>query len=87
MNSIIGIVATLASLIVIFFGLPAQILKNYRRKSTEGLSNNLIYSACSCYATWCLYGWTKPDYFLIIAQTPGIILSLILLYQLFLYKK
>ncbi len=85
--SIIGTFAVIASLTIIVIGLPAQIYKNYKRKSCDGIAPSLIYSACCTYTLWGLYGWTKPDWFLVIAQTPGSILALILLLQLFRYRK
>ena len=84
--SIIGIMATVASLTIIVLGLPAQIVKNYRRKTCDGIAPSLIYSACCTYTLWSLYGWFKPDWFLIVAQTPGCLLAFILLFQLFYYK-
>lgn len=85
--SIIGILATIASLTIVLLGLPAQIVKNYRRKSCDGLAPSLVYSACFSYTLWSLYGWTKPDWFLAIAQTPGCVLALVLLFQLLIYGK
>ena len=87
MNNIIGSIATIASLTVVFIGLPAQIFKNYKMKNTEGLADSLVYAACFTYTLWSLYGWTKPDLFIIIAQTPGTILAFILLFQVFYYKR
>ncbi len=84
---VIGTIATIASLAIVTVGLPAQIFKNYRRKSCDGLAPSLIYSACCTYTLWSIYGWTKPDWFLVVAQTPGCVLAFILLFQLFLYRK
>jgi len=83
---ILGTLAMLASLLIIFLGFPAQIIKNYRRKSCDGLAPLLVYSACCGYTLWSAYGWVKPDWFLAISQTPGCILAFILLFQLFYYK-
>lgn len=85
--SIIGTIATLASLTIVFIGLPAQILKNYRQKSVGGIAPSLIYSAVCTYTLWAIYGWTKSDWYLVIAYVPGGIMSLVLLFQLFLYRK
>ena len=84
---IIGLLATLSSLTIIVFGLPSQIISNYNNKKCNGLSPFLIYSMCSTYTLWCLYGWTKPDYFLAISQTPGCILGFVILFQYFYYEK
>jgi len=82
-----GTAATVASLAIVLIGLPAQIVKNYRRKSCEGLAPPLIYSACCTYTLWGLYGWIKPDWFLAAAQTPGCVLAYVLLFQLLHYGK
>ena len=84
---ILGTLAVIASLTIVVIGLPHQIYKNYQRKSCEGLAPSLIISACFTYTLWGLYGWTKPDYFLIVAQTPGSILAFVLLFQLFYYNR
>lgn len=84
---IIGILATIASLAIVLLGLPAQIVKNYKRKSCEGIAPSLIYAACFTYTLWSLYGWTKPDWFLAVAQTPGCVLAFIILFQIFYYRK
>jgi uncharacterized protein with PQ loop repeat len=82
-----GTLATAASLVIVGIGLPHQIYKNFRRKTCEGLAPSLIISAAISYTLWCIYGWTKPDLFLKIAQTPGCALALILLIQLIYYRK
>ena len=84
--SVFGISAAIASLVVILLGLPAQIYRNYRRKSCDGLDQLLVYSVCITYTLWSLYGWTKPDWFIAVSQTPGCVLAFILLFQLFHYR-
>jgi uncharacterized protein with PQ loop repeat len=85
--SVIGLLAIIASLAIIVLSLPFQIYKNYVRKSCEGITPSFIYSSSLIYALWSLYGWTKPDWYLVIAQTPGLILILIILFQLIYYKR
>lgn len=85
--SVVGSLAMLASLVIIVLGIPAQIIKNYRRKSCDGLAPSLIYSASVTYFLWSMYAWMKPDWFLAVAQTPGCVLSLVLIFQLLRYKK
>lgn len=82
-----GTLATISSLFIILFGLPRQIISNYRRKSCAGFDSWLIYTMCIAYTMWCVYGWTKPDLFLKISQTPGCILSYIVLFQYIYYHK
>jgi len=85
--SILGTLAVIASLTIVVIGLPQQIYKNYRQKSCEGLASSLVYSAFCTYTLWGLYGWTTPDYFLAISQTPGSVITLILVFQLFYYGR
>jgi uncharacterized protein with PQ loop repeat len=84
---IFGTLAVVASLAIMLGGFPAQIIKNYRRKSCEGLAPLLIYSSVCSTTLWSLYGWTKPDLFIALAQTPGSIMAFILLFQLLWYRK
>ncbi len=81
---VIGVLATIASLTITVLGLPAQIISNYKLKRC-GLAPVLVYSACATYILWSLYGWTKPDWFLVTAQTPGCLLAIILVVQLHYY--
>ncbi|MBI2039069.1 MAG: hypothetical protein HYT22_02215 [Candidatus Niyogibacteria bacterium] len=82
-----GILAMIMSLILTTIGLPHQIYKIYKKKSCEGVSFVLSLTVFSAYTSWGLYGWTKPDIFLMISQTPGSALSLLLLTQFFYYRK
>ena len=84
---VIGTLAAIVSLTIIVFGLPAQIVKNWKRKSCEGLAPLLVCSVLVAYGMWALYGWTKPDYFLAYSQTPGCALTAVLVFQLWLYQK
>ena len=70
----------------LMFGLVAQIYGNWKRKSCVGLSLLLIVMSFLAYSIWALYGASKSDNFLISSQTPGAILSLILLGQFYKYR-
>ena len=85
--AILGVLATVSSLTIIVLGLPAQIIRNYRRQSCEGIDPKLIYSICVAYSIWSLYGWAKLDWPLAISQTPGAILAFVLLFQLIIYRR
>jgi len=84
--NILGLLAAIASLTITLVGLPTQIYKN-RVARKNNLSLSLIISALCSYGLWALYGWTKLDYFLIIPQTTGFFLAIILLIQYLVYKK
>jgi len=84
---IFGIAASIASLLLVLIGFPAQIVRNYRRKSCEGLDPTLYWFALVTYTCWGLYGWTKPDIYMKLAQTPGAILTATIIIQFYYYKK
>lgn len=85
--AIVGIFAVIASLSFVVLALPAQIIRNFRRKKCEGLAPLLIYISCTSYTLWSIYAWLKPDWFLVASQIPGGILAFILLFQLFYYGR
>jgi uncharacterized protein with PQ loop repeat len=84
---IFGVLAMIASLTITAVGFPMQIVANYRRKSVEGISTTLVVSAMTTYTLWALYGWTKPDWFLVISQTPGCMIAGALLLQIRYYSR
>ena len=83
----VGLLAMISSMVIIIVGLPAQIYLNYIRKSTKGLSVVLMISGCWSYCVWALYGFYKMDKFILYAQAPGFFLGLILILQIFYYKR
>lgn len=82
----LGTSAMIMSLTIALAGLPAQIYKNYKNKSSGGFSFILAYSACIAYTLWACYGWIKPDYFLAVSQTVGGFISYILVWQMHYYN-
>lgn len=88
-NFLIGWLASIASLAISLFGLPAQIVKNWRERRGDSLSPSLVYASCCTYTLWSLYAWTKPDidWFLAIPQSIGSVGALTLLAQMFIYRR
>jgi uncharacterized protein with PQ loop repeat len=84
---LLGYIAASTSLLMIVLGLPRQILTNYRRQSCEGLDFVLVVSAFATYFVWALYGWFKPDKFLLCSQLPGVVLTLVIMIQFAIYRK
>jgi len=84
---ILGYNATIAGLLGVVVGLITQIVKNYRRKSCEGLSLVWILLAGYSYASWLLYGVSRHDIFLVVPQSLGTLCMLIILVQFWLYRK
>ncbi|MFA6095511.1 MAG: PQ-loop repeat-containing protein [Candidatus Paceibacterota bacterium] len=87
LTHLFGFLASLMSLVIACIGFPAQIVKNYRRKSCEGLSLLLVWPAFAGYTLWTIYGLLKSDWFLFVPQGLGIIFSGILVIQVFAYRK
>jgi uncharacterized protein with PQ loop repeat len=87
MLSLLGLTAAISSLTSIFVGITLQIIKNYRRKTCEGLSLTLMVSAFLAYSLWAAYGFAKRDAFLEWSQTPGSLLVFIALIQFKIYGK
>lgn len=87
LTNLLGSLAMVASLALAVVGLPQQVLVNYRRKSCEGLSAPLVCSVVCTYGLWSAYGWVKPDIFLGISQSLGLVFALALLIQLLYYRR
>ncbi len=79
----------MASIVYLCFGLPAQILKNYKRKTTEGLSIVLVLLCACTLVLWSSYAWAKDprDWYILGSNVPGLIFALVLLSQFWLYRK
>lgn len=83
---IIGLVALLTTLILIFVGLTSQIYLNYTNKNTAGLSLPFFILSFTTWCSWCAYGVVKKDYFIAIAQGTGAVMNAIILLQFYLYS-
>ena len=84
---IIGLLTTILSILIKVIGFPDQIKKNYKRKSTEGLSSTFYILSFITYMLWTLHGVLQKDWVVILGQGLGIITTGIIVYQIFLYKK
>jgi uncharacterized protein with PQ loop repeat len=83
----IKIVTVILSLAVTALGLTSQVRKNQLRKSIEGLSFFYFFILAVSYTFWSIYGFLQNDTVLIIPMTLGAIVSWILVFQFFIYKK
>jgi len=83
----IKIVTVILSLIVTGLGLTSQVRKNYSRKSIEGLSGFYFTILAVSYTFWSIYGFTQKDLVLIIPMTLGAVMSWVVVFQFFVYKK
>lgn len=85
--SIIGVLTVVIGLLVKLLGFPDQFLKNYRRKSTEGLSAVFITLAFVSYILWTIHGILQKDWVLILGQGVGVLTTGVIVYQLMIYRK
>ena len=89
MADFLGGAATAMGIIVALVGLPAQIVKNYKNKSTKGLSISFwLLAYINCWL-WLSYGSMKavPDWYIIIANIPFLCFASIILFQFILYRQ
>lgn len=89
MNTLFGIAALVMSMIVTLVGFPSQIVINYKKKSTDGFSLIFCIAAFLNSIAWFFYGMSKPeiDWFIVLANVPGIVFLSMLLVQFFIYGK
>jgi uncharacterized protein with PQ loop repeat len=83
----IKILTVVLSLMVTCLGLSAQALKNYKRKSVEGISALYFVLLAISYTFWTVYGFLLRDLVLIIPMTLGMIMSWVVVCQCRIYIK
>jgi len=84
---IIGILTVTFGVLVKIIGFPDQIIKNYKRKSTQGLSTKLIFLSAIGYILWTVHGFLRNDWVLVVGQGLGIITTGAILGQIIYYRK
>jgi len=82
-----GLIATTMSVLYMGFGVPAQILKNYKNRSVEGISFFMCVMLFLMCCSWLIYSLLKPDYFVFISNVPGFFAGIVILYQFYVYGK
>lgn len=83
---IVGMLAVAVTLLGTAGGYASQVWKNYRNKSTEGLSWFTFASLLVSHSVWFAYGVLGGDWFLIIANVPGVVCMTIIQLQWWWYK-
>ena len=86
LSSFFGVLWSIASLVVTFGGFPHQIIENWRRGKV-GMSPVLIVTALASYLCGSLYGFIKPDWFIVVMQTPACLLAAVIFGQWIVYRK
>lgn len=84
---IISALTLIFGILVKVIGFPAQIKKNYDRKSTEGLSTTMILLTFFAYILWTIHGILQKDMVLVIGQGVGILTTGVIVAQVFKYRK
>ena len=84
--AIIGVLTLTIGILVKIIGFPDQFMKNYKRKSTEGLSTIFISLAFLSYILWTIHGYLQKDWVLIIGQGAGILTTGMIVFQVFYYR-
>jgi uncharacterized protein with PQ loop repeat len=84
---VIGASTLVVGILVKLLGFPDQFLKNYKRKSTEGLSSVFIILAFVSYLLWTLHGVFQNDIVLIIGQGLGVLTTGAIIFQIIIYKQ
>jgi uncharacterized protein with PQ loop repeat len=84
---VVGILTTVLSILVKVVGFPDQIRKNYKRKSTEGVSTSFYILSFTVYLLWTFYGLLQKDWVITLGQGLGIITTGVIVYQIYIYRK
>ena len=86
---IIGWIATIITIAYTGYGLPVQFYKNYRSKSTEGLSLSMIVMMFLTFLSWVVYAAMKtpPDPYIMTCNALGAVGAFSLLMQFWFYRK
>ena len=83
---LIKITTVILSLVVTGLGLSSQVVKNKKRRSTDGLSFFYFFILAISYSLWSVYGFVLKDLVLIIPMTLGSIMSWVVVSQFVMYK-
>ena len=86
---VVGWIAFLITLIYTSLGLPDQIRKNHKNRSTQGLSLPLYVMLLFTFSIWVVYGSLKspPDWYIVGSNFPGALCVIIILYQFRIYHR
>lgn len=88
MTIFFGWLALGITLIYTCLGLGIQLLNNFRRRSTLGLSPFMLITLLCTFISWTLYGYVSAprDYFIIIPNIIGGVCTFGMLVQVYLYR-
>ncbi|MDF1810544.1 MAG: SemiSWEET family transporter [Phycisphaerales bacterium] len=78
--------ATIITLLYTSLGLPSQIRKNAKSKSTEGLSLFMAVLLCATMTSWVVYGMLITNWFIVVPNSVGGVCSGVILIQIWKYN-
>jgi uncharacterized membrane protein len=84
--TILGIIATVSSLLVSSVGIYSQIVKNFKTRSC-GIDIVYISLIFLSYSSWTVYSIVKGDVFIFIPHLLGIIFASIIIWQYFRFNR
>lgn len=85
--AIIGISTVVVGTAVKVLGFPDQFRKNLLRKSTHGVSTIFYLLALLSYVLWTVHGVIQKDNVLIIGQGIGVLTTIPIVWQIWIYRK
>ena len=85
---IMGFTALIVTIVYTGLGLPVQIYKNFKSKSTHGLSLSMMVLLLITFLTWVVYAAVKtpPDFYIIISNSIGFFSVAVILWQFYIYR-
>lgn len=86
-TAIVGFLTIILGILVKLVGFPDQIRRNYKNKSTQGLSTAFMVLSFIAYSMWTLHGILVNDMVVVIGQGLGIITTGAVLWQIYFYRK
>jgi len=87
--SLIGTIASATTIAYTCCGLPLQIRRIHREKSTAGLSPLMMAFAFLTLLSWVAYAAVKvpQDWFILVSNAPGALFALVILAQCVHYRR
>jgi uncharacterized protein with PQ loop repeat len=86
MADVLGTAAALSAYGV-EYGMARQVWSNYKRRSCENLDSHLFILVALGYTLWTSYGWLKSDWYLFWSNLPGVVVAVVLCWQMWAYRK
>lgn len=85
--ALIGVLTVIFSILTKVIGIPDQISKNHKRRSTEGVSASFFVLLLVSYVLWTLHGILRKDWVIILGHGLGVVTTGAVVLQILYYKK